>query len=393
MIRAIHASCRCLAALTAASILPALSACSEPPDDGDRTRHPDGTPVRIDSAPVRQLGSADGSARAFHRVRTPFLADEGELVVPTAGSGEIRVFGPGGELRRTLGGSGQGPGEFVWLDGAWPRGDAIEAWDWKQRRLTRFLPDGSVEVVRFESVSSAQRVVPAPLADGWIATGIGAAVMGRRDRMLFHRFDTAGAHVDTVARTLGMRRMETDLIGGPDPLSPRAVFDLSDGRLYVGETTTPELRVLSADGDSLGTFTWDPGSTPDPERAFRTVVDSAVARAAADDRERERKILESFPVADDVSVFWSVLVDEPGFVWIQRYDPARHSLHTGGRPAPAGAGPGGEWIVLSPEGERVATVEMPPGLRPTQITNDRVIGIRRTELGLETVVVHRLVRR
>lgn len=336
---------------------------------------------------------ADGSARAFHRVRTPFLTDEGELVVPTAGSGKIRVFGPGGELRRTLGGSGQGPGEFVWLDGAWARGDTIEAWDWKQRRLTRFLPDGSVEVVRFESVSSAQRALPGHLPDGWIATGIAAAGMGRRDRMLFHRFDTAGAHVDTVAGVLGMRRMKTDVIGGPDPLSPRAAFDLSDGRLYVGETTTPELRVVSADGDSVRTLTWEPGPAPDPERAYRTVVDSAVARAAAGDRERERKILQSFPVSDDVPVFWSVLVDEAGFVWIQRYAPALHSVHSGGRPGPAGAGAGGEWIVLSPEGERVSTVRMPSGLHPTQITEDRVVGVQRTELRLETVAVYRLARR
>lgn len=67
-------------------------------------------------------------------------------------------------------------------------------------------------------------------------------------------------------------------------------------------------------------------------------------------------------------------------------------FRTGVDSAGARTGAGGEWIVLSPDGERVATVRMPPGLQPTQITEDRGVGVKRTELGLETVAVHPLVR-
>ena len=55
-------------------------------------------------------------------------------------------------------------------------------------------------------------------------------------------------------------------------------------------------------------------------------------------------------------------------------------------------GPGGNWLVISPEGAEVGWLEMPEGLEPVQITSDAVVGIYRDELGVESVRVHSLSR-
>lgn len=83
-------------------------------------------------------------------------------------------------------------------------------------------------------------------------------------------------------------------------------------------------------------------------------------------------------------------MDEQGFVWVQPYDPDRHSLRfaVGGT-----TGPGGEWIVFSPDVHRVTSVRMSGGLRPTDITADAVVGVARSEVGVPAVKVHPLERR
>ena len=106
---------------------------------------------------------------------------------------------------------------------------------------------------------------------------------------------------------------------------------------------------------------------------------------------RLRKRLRAYPVREGVSAFWSFLVDEEGFVWMQPYDPERHSLHPG--VGSLTAGPGGEWIVFSPEGGRLTSIRMPEGLRPTEITADAVVGVGRSEVDVETVRVHPLDRK
>lgn len=352
--------------------------------------------MQVAATPDLEVGSGPlaldvDAAQQFHEVRRPFLLDDGRLAVPDGGSRSIRVFHSDGSLDRTLGGSGEGPGEFRRLDEAWDRGDTIEAWDWRLGRLTRFFPGDSVEVVGFEGGAGPRQVVPGTLSDGWVVAEIIGSSMGERDEMAVRRFAPDGSDLGVVARTRGMSRYRTSFGGGPDPLSPQAVFDVADGRVHVAETLTPEIRVLGPSGDSIRTIAWEPGPGPSPEEAARRTIRAIVARRSPEDTAALRKRLRAYPVRDRVSAFWSFLVDEEGFVWVQPYDPDRHSLRFG---VSGGAtGPGGEWIVFSPDGRRVTSVRMPEGLRPTEIAADAVVGVGRSEAGVPIVKVHPLVRR
>lgn len=361
--------------------------------DRDRTSDsiPEGTPVEVIDEPRLSVGVLRGdTARQFHRVSTPFLHRDSLLVVPVSGDAAIRVFGPDGRLLRSLGGSGEGPGEFRRLAAAWPRGETIEAFDGMLGRITRFTPAGSTRVVGLASGPAAQSAAGRPLPDGWVLYGVESGDMGRRDTVAVHHFGRDGRHRGVITRVEGFSRYRTEYYGGPDPLSPKAVVAVRDSLVYVGETLTPRIRVLSPDGDLRREITWTPDSLPPPEEAFSSVVEAAAAGAEKDRAATVRKQLRSFPVRDRVSAFWGLLVDAEGFVWVERYDPSKHSLQLG-----AGTGPGaaGEWLILTPDGRRVGTIRMPDGFRPSRVTRGAVVGIHRDELDVERVRVHPLRRR
>ena len=148
-----------------------LGGCAAESDVSPLDDLPAGVPLEIEPEAVLSVGVLSGDTlQEFDRVRTPFVFPDGRLVVPLAGSYDIRIFAPDGGFMERLGGRGEGPGEFVSLSAAWPRGDTIEALDSRARRMTRFLPDGTVEVI---SITSASRP-DISLAVGPLGEGLGA---------------------------------------------------------------------------------------------------------------------------------------------------------------------------------------------------------------------------
>jgi len=373
-----------------ASFLLFLMGCGPSAESTTQIDLPIGAPVQLEGTPLTCVGVVSGdSLHEFDRVVTPFLLPDRRLVVPLAGSREIRLFSLQGEYLASLGGRGEGPGEFSSLGGAWGRGDTIESFDGDLLRVTRFLPSGEVEVVVLDRVPSAQSAVPRALSSGWIIFGVATAGIGQRDQVALNHFDRTGAHLGEVARFDGMARYDIGNFRGPDPLSPKTVFAIGGDRLYAGETLSPTLHVFGPDGSPEGEVAWDPGSSISPEIAYQRLAEEVVSRAEPSRAQEVRQRLDAFPRPDRVSVFWATIIDEEGFLWIRPFDPLQHALELGMYHRP---GVGGNWLVLSPTGERLSSVSMPSGLEPSSITSDAVVGVLRDELDVESVCVYSLAR-
>jgi hypothetical protein len=360
---------------------------------------PPGTPIEMEPAPRLSLGVAEGDAeQEFFRVGTPFLLPDGRLVVPLEADSELRVFGPDGNFLGSLGRQGEGPGEFVALTEAWARGDTIETFDSRLARITRFLPDGSAEVVRLQTPVGLEAAPSGALPEGWVAVAFAGAGSGARDLFGLHWFSRDGPYVREVGRVEGMLRVSVPGVSGPHPLSPRAVVRVARGEIYYSGTLRPRIRVLGAVGGEEREIVWEEVGSVSPRAALALVRDAARARpdrgsaAAASEH-----LLQSDHVPEPVPALWDFMVDELGFIWVCPYDPARHGFAlgdlSGGGYVTGGTSRGGRWRILSPDGEQVGSLEVPDGLRMTQITRDAVVGVRVDPvLGFESVHVHALRR-
>jgi len=393
-------SARVLAGLLAAGL---LAGCGQGGEEGDggEAPPPPGTPLAIDSSPSRSVGVLGGDpAEEFGRVLTPFLSPSGRLVVPDAGSLELRVFGPGGTPVDRLGGPGKGPGEFVDLRGAWTRGDTIEAWDGGARRITRFLPDGEVEVISVGGEGVHLDSSVGPLGEGWglVSLEFGAFDEGRaRDRAGLVRVSRDGRIREPIVELEGMER---HLLAGrssaPHPFTPpTGLFAVLRGEIYAAEGRTPRVEVRDPSGDLLREISLSLRPPGPPDAVLEDVIDSLETRRGDAGNARglyTPEALRNFPEAEALPVLWALLVDPEGFLWVRPYDPFVHSLVLGGHPAGRG-GPGGSWLLVAPDGAEVGTIEVPDGFEPRSVGRDVVVGVHVDELGVETVRVHRLRRR
>ena len=370
-------------------VLLSLGGCVAESDVSPLERPPAGAPLEIETGSVLSVGVLSGDTlQEFDRVRTPFVFPDGRLVVPLAGSLDIRVFAQDGGFVERLGGRGEGPGEFLSLAAAWPRGDTIEAFDSGLRRLTRFLPDGTVEVVSVTSASRLDVSFPAgPLGRGWALGGFSGSFDNGRDRIVFHHFDRSGGDLGVLDSIGGMARYSAAGSSSPEPMSPRAVAASDGTHLYLGDTEVPSIRRVRAPGMPDGEIALEPAESVSAATALDEVIEAAMSRMSASRGFFTPERLEAAPVPNRLSVFWDFLLDPEGFVWIQPYAPLAHAFALGARYV-GGVGNGGPWWVYAVDGRYAGSIEVPEGLELTRITRTSVVGIRRDEFGVESVHVH-----
>lgn len=366
-----------------------LSACGSE-QLGDETSLPLGSPVGLSELPVLSVGERPNDPdHELYEIVTPFLLPEG-LGVPLSADGVIRVFDQDGELVRTLGAPGQGPGEFMALGAAWARADTIEALDTELNRVTRFIPNEEPQTIRLEGIASAQSGVPGLATGGWILYGVKAVQRSGRDRIAVHQFAADGSHVAELGEVEGFRRHVHDGGGGPDPISPRPVVRTDGDRVYWSETLTPRIREFDVMVGETRVIGWEPTNRLSSQEAIALAANEVAALGRSRPNQAWTEAgFDALTGSEDVSVFWDFLVDGEGFIWVRDYDPRVHAAAVGGL---AKTGSGGEWAVLDHDGNRVTSVVVPSDFEPLRIEDDHLIGVRRDSLDVESVRVYRIER-
>ena len=108
---------------------------------------------------------------------------------------------------------------------------------------------------------------------------------------------------------------------------------------------------------------------------------NAAEEAGAVSPEQLRVIQEVAAVSPRPDVrpaFGPMVSDDLGYVWLAPYLPHPDA------PAP--------WLVVDPAGDILGEVLLPPGFELTHVGGDRLVGIVRDEMDLETVRVYALNR-
>ena len=352
----------------------------------------EGSGWRVDPTPGLDLGSADGTEPfLFTRVSDALRLADGTLVIADLGSGEIRFFDGSGRFRRSIGGRGEGPGEFgsrgmgLYLDPAGrllasdPGHARVNVFDtagtWL-RTVTLAVP----EVGRRQSLAGV-------LADGtWIGhawVDPDGALGPIENRELYYRYDTTGAIITRLAEPPGGRSVGvaagSSRLYYPVPFStgPFAVALGTDLAIDLGGE--PEVRRIDGAGRLVAIHRWGA-----PRQRAAALLDR-YRRAELEGlepgpyRAGYERFLEHPPSLPSVVPSHGGMVADPeGNLWVERYHLSDDDTRIDD--------------VISADGIWLGPVRLPPASTLLAVTAGAVVVWRRDSLDVERVSVHRLTR-
>lgn len=329
----------------------------------------------ISSGPEMEIGGSPTSEeQQLFEVTDVGRLSDGSVVVANNGTGEIRIYSPGGEWKRSIGGKGEGPGEFSRIErlGALP-GDSLYVFDRGAQRLSIFRRDGTF--VRDERVTPSAGGPAVQdlfrLADGsWISVEGPPGEPSRADRMrrsvrLLVAREKPGATGHVIAEIPGEiwgRASAGGQTGFRTVLfTPDALYGIGGTCVVAVAGDEATVRAHSATGEVVRDWTVDlqPRSVTDDD------VDRYVERAVVENdvppegRAQIRQMLEAFPRPDRMPLFSDMVVDELGFIWLQHYAPP--------------LGSSGRWMVLDAERGVLGVATLPTELKIHQIGADWIL--------------------
>lgn len=214
---------------------------------------------RLATEPALTIGMLDGPPAYTFSAPRPHLLSDGRILVADLARNELRYFSAAGEHLRTVGGAGDGPGEFARLSRVVVlEGDTVLAFDGGHMRFTSFDAAGAVIDV----------VTPGLPADTRSARLFGVAdtlwVFGRdfatddpsgfpRDRLEILLFEPTGESTTVLDTLDGRRIMRREAPGGVllttrPPFEASPVVSAGGGRIYSSPSDRFEVRVHSPAG-------------------------------------------------------------------------------------------------------------------------------------------------
>lgn len=363
--------------------------------------------------PVLSIGAVDGPPEVlFGRIASVAVDGAGKLIVADAQMGEIRIFDASGTHIRTIGGPGEGPGEFRGLAGAWPTTEGtIVAVDPRLDRITRFGPDGELlATATFQGPGERPMIRPIrvagpglflsrveslslPSLEGSFTFSLEDALesisdpSGSRSEYLV-RHDLEGTLIDTVTAVPG-QATQTSAQGSGTSFSIQILrMPFSSA---AAATASPEGRMAVTTGRSYEYSTYNPTGTPErivrltEEPPLRTdahleawVRGSTGGREPMDDTQVEAALrrYREMPLPDRLPAWNSLVIADGGEIWARRF--AIRGAETVPRD------------VFAADGRFLGQVMGPAGLLIQHVAGGRITVISTDDLGVERVEVYEL---
>ena len=350
-----------------------------------------------------RIGASGGEAiYQFGRISGIAPLPDGRLVVVDQQAQEVRIFSPGGEHLRTLGGPGSGPGEFG--NQAGPAligvGDTIYIPDLANQRVNRFTPEG-------EPLGSFALDLSAGFPIAWQDDGTGRIVSQTRplnlpgqpaDSMdLFVRRGAGGAITDTLFSVPSGRTFSFGE-GGPSFqfFSPEPVWALvGDSRLLFGMNDAYSLTLYGPDGtpERIIRMAYERRPVTDADQGLITDGMVRLWREFGLSGPQLDAMRAGIGFAEFYPAFATVQGGPAGSIWVQHLRlPGEFTAEERENFNPQLGFGSSTWDVFDPEGRYLGRIEMPDRFQPLRFVDDRIYGIWRDELDVQYVLILRLLR-
>ena len=358
----------------------------------------------VDAEPLLELGVMAGDPhQEFGSV--PFAARLGQerVLVADGQARELRIFDLGETHLTTMGGRGEGPGEFQAFGAlAVTPGDSIRVWDPRNRRITVLGPQGELSSETLLDGALARRISsPAFLPDGSILAYVGAEAEGFRefsrptlvrDSITLHVIGPTGDPLGTLGTFPGSEAMVRTQVSprgegailtsshASPPFPRTTLWAPGEERVYVGDNASFRIHVLDLEGNTLLQIL-----CPGLERPLLTrdvTLMKALAMetvgGSAEGRRQVAGFFDDLPHPKLWPAFSRLLVDKEGFLWVREYGPDPEQ--------------GTVWFVFRPNGELAGKVVLPPRSTVYEIGEDYIALRPPHELDVARVRIHRIRR-
>ena len=333
--------------------------------------------------PAVVIGADDArEGHALYRVSGAFVAPDGRLFVANAGSSDVRVFSPAGELLRTFGTKGNGPGEHQFISQMWLAGDTAILYDPVNQKVSYWSLDGALQ--REVRVAGDRYSIVGRLEDGrFIGASEGEPVRmapgsSRTDTLTFFSVALPGDERRPIARVPYQTLFAATIPGGgtiytPLPLKPRLTYAVDGSNLFLGYPDRPSLDRYDASGARSGGVSLEFASetlTPEIRRAWQAILEE---RASESERPAMKEYLESLPYPETMPFYDRVVAGGPDRVWVRRFAvPGRDSA---------------TWSLFDHAGTAISTMRTPVALELLSAGDGRIIASQPREDGAEQVMV------
>lgn len=341
----------------------------------------------VRARPELSLGGPDVEGPAqFSRIQGMLVDPAGRLWIADGQSNELRIFDADGSHWRTLGGRGQGPGEFLQLQVLGLVGrERIVLWDRGNARRTVLdlesaiveanrLPTGEAVVPRAYGVFPDGDILaprPTVLRAGSLEAGITL-----RDTLRLERLDVRTGRRTRVAVAAGPAWLWTGRQQLPLPFTINPGVEVEGESVLV--TSGPDFRVRRfRDGEVVEIYGLDR-----PPRRVSAEELAAYRRFTTEYVPGERRddylALTDHPDRPEfLPAYSQLLVDDVGRTWALVYSPDL-----------------GEsvWDVYDPDRRWLGRIAVPDGLQVMEVRGARLYGVWRDGLGTEHVRAYRFER-
>ena len=330
----------------------------------------------------------------FGRIGDLDVAQNGDIAVIDQLGGVVRVYNDSGRYLRSIGRSGQGPGELsrsangIYFIG----GDSLLLLDPGERRKTTFAANGTVGAVT--------PLPPGPTGPGWTRLTSGDFLMrgltiSRADGKFTFWDALLGVRADTaVSDTLfEFDYVKTDM-GGPPRIRIQLIVNnptwarLSDGRIAWTALDRNYVQVHDSTGKIVARIThaqWVPKEiTPADKAAMVELLRTKLQAIGGDASFADSPQVEApshFPAIT------AVRAGPDGTIWVQQMGPVE-SIDPMAINAPDRADflGGATWHVLDSTGRFLGAIELPRRFRIFRVKDRTLYGAARDDNGVERVL-------
>lgn len=326
------------------------------------------------------------------------LPDGGAVIVHSTRPPSFRIYDRTGTHVRSIGGEGEGPGEFRNLAGGWLDDDGtLIGYDPELGRISRFTLGGELVDSRLvKKIQTFSTIGRRDWPPRWFDRYGDGSLLGQPGRpspyengrsrplIAFTHLDLATLKYDTVALAQGIEWFVDDVEKGffanfsTVVFGPMSVAVAHDTTAFVSDTKDFWIEEIAHGGRVLRRF----GRAYEPEPVTPEVIEEYWApRRARAKSDFERRDLEArlrfavfastFPAHD-----FRMKVDSEGDLWVALRSEDDSDIVM--------------WSVFDPKGVWLGDVRTPKRLRITEIGTDAVVGVWRDDLDVQSVRVYDL---